>query len=35
MGANLISLLVKLVVPPAELSIPLLADAWRVAFNRE
>jgi hypothetical protein len=31
MGANFISLLVKLVVPPAQLSIPL-AEAWRVVF---
>ncbi|MCI63247.1 hypothetical protein A2U01_0084504 [Trifolium medium] len=35
MGANSISPLVKLVVPPAELSIHLLADAWGVAFVRE
>ncbi|XP_045810552.1 uncharacterized protein LOC123904995 [Trifolium pratense] len=35
MGANTISPLVKLVVPPSELSPHLFADAWGVTFVRE
>ncbi|MCI46843.1 hypothetical protein A2U01_0068084, partial [Trifolium medium] len=35
MAANSISPLVKLEIPPAELSIPILADAWGVAFVRD